>query len=151
MGSGMTGGTEDMTAEAAGHFFRTYSEAFAAYDVDRVLALHDHPLTVVTAEGPRVFPDRAGARAFLAAQMDVYRTLDMAWPVPAAALTFAYGKDLARAEVMWILRSTAGDEVARWSTIYCLRRTPDGWKLCIVVSHEEPVRLGEALRRAGRA
>ncbi len=141
----------DMSAEAAGHFFRTYSEAFASYDVDKVLSHHDHPLTVVTAAGPRVFPERAQARAFLAEQMETYHRLGMAWPVPAAALTFAYGNDLARAEVMWILRNPAGDEVARWSTIYCLRRTDDGWKLCIVVSHEEPKHLAAALERAGLA
>lgn len=142
---------DDLTAEAAGQFFHTYSEAFAAYDIDRVLTHHDHPLTVVTAAGARVFPERDKAREFLQGQMDTYRKLGMAWPVPAAALTFAYGNDLARAEVMWLLRDAAGNEVARWSTIYCLRRTPDGWKLCIVVSHEEPTHLAAALERAGLA
>jgi ketosteroid isomerase-like protein len=135
----------DMSAEAAGRFFHTYSEAFAADDIERVLAHHDHPLTVVRASGAQVFPDRAEARAFLQQQMDGYRSLGMAWPVPAAALTFAYGGDLARAEVMWILRDRDGRQIARWTTIYCLRRTDQGWRLCIIVSHEEPAAMASAL------
>lgn len=131
----------EMTAEAASAFFHTYSQAFAAYDLDRVMAHHDHPLTVVTVDGPRVFPDRDQARAFLGGQMDVYRRLGMAFPVPAAAITVAYNTDLVRAEVKWILRNPAGDEIARWTTIYLLRRAVDGWKLAIVVSPEEPAAL----------
>jgi len=122
-------------------FFHTYSEAFAAYDLERVLNHHDDPLTVVTPDGPRVFPDRGQARAFLAGQMDVYRGLGMAWPVPAAALTVAYGHDLARAEVDWILRDRQGGEIARWKTIYLLRRTENGYKLPIVVAPEEGAAL----------
>ncbi|MFC7332543.1 hypothetical protein [Rhodocista pekingensis] len=132
---------DEMTAEKAGAFFHTYSEAFAAYDLDRVMDHHDHPLTVVTAAGPRVFPEREQARAFLGAQMEAYRHLGMAWPVPAAAITVAYNHDLVRAEVRWILRSRDGEGISGWTTIYLLRRSETGWKLAIVVSPEEPQAL----------
>jgi hypothetical protein len=128
-------------AEAAA-YFNGYSAAFAAYDADRVSALFDRPLTVLTAEAPIVHADMAAVRAYVNDMFDTYHSIGLAWPVPAAVWAWPCGKDLARAEVLWLLRSKDRAEIMRFSTSYLLRRDVDaGWRVAVVISYEEPVKL----------
>jgi len=128
-------------AEAAA-YFNGYSAAFAAYDTDRVAALFDQPLTVLTATKPIVHGDLDAVRAYVDGMLDTYRHIGLAWPVPAAVWAWPCGENLARAEVLWLLRSADRAEIMRFSTSYVLRRDGDaGWRVAVVISYEEPVKL----------
>lgn len=128
-------------AEAAA-YFNGYSAAFAAYDGPRVAALFDQPLTVLTAAKPIVYGDPDAVRAYVDGMLDTYRHIGLAWPVPAAVWAWPCGDDLARAEVLWLLRSADRAEIMRFSTSYVLRRDGDaGWRVAVVISYEEPVKL----------
>ncbi len=128
-------------AEAAA-YFNGYSAAFAAYDTDRVSALFDQPLTVLTATKPIVHGDLEAVRAYVDGMLDTYRHIGLAWPVPAAVWAWPCGENLARAEVLWLLRSADRAEIMRFSTSYVLRRDADaGWRVSVVISYEEPVKL----------
>lgn len=127
---------------AAAAYFNGYSAAFAAYDADRIAALFDQPLTVLTAARPIVHADAAAVRAYVEGMLDTYRHVGLAWPVPAAVWAWPCGDDLARAEVLWLLRSADRAEIMRFSTSYVLRRDGDaGWRVSVVISYEEPVKL----------
>jgi len=130
-------------AEAAA-FFRDYSAAFAAYDADRIVDLFDLPLTVVTADRPIVYADRDAVAGYVRHLLATYREIGLAWPVPAAEWAWPCGERLARAEVMWLLRSEERTEIMRFSTAYILRRAAAGWKLAVVISYEEPRKLPKA-------
>lgn len=138
---------QDSTGAEAAAFFNDYSAAFAAYDADRVAALFDQPLTVLTAERPIAYTDRAQVTGYVRGLLDTYRQIGLAWPVPAAVWAWPCGADLARVEVLWLLRNQEHGEIMRFSTSYLLRRAapgPDGWRLSVVVSYEEPVKLPAA-------
>lgn len=128
-------------AEAAA-YFNGYSAAFAAYDTDRIVGLFDQPLTVLTAAKPIVHGDPDAVRAYVDGMLDTYRNIGLAWPVPAAVWAWPCGDHLARAEVLWLLRSADRAEIMRFSTSYVLRRdAAAGWKVAVVISYEEPVKL----------
>lgn len=128
-------------AEAAA-YFNGYSAAFAAYDTDRVAALFDQPLTVLTAARPIVHGDLDAVRAYVDGMFDTYRSIGLAWPVPAAVWAWPCGENLARAEVLWLLRSADRGEIMRFSTSYLLRRDVNaGWRVSVVISYEEPAKL----------
>ncbi|MFV3127325.1 hypothetical protein [Niveispirillum sp. KHB5.9] len=131
-------------AEAAA-YFNAYSAAFAAYDTERVASLFDQPLTVLTAARPIVHGDQDAVRAYVDGMLDTYRSIGLAWPVPAAVWAWPCGDDLARAEVLWLLRSADRAEIMRFSTSYLLRRDADaGWRVSVVISYEEPEKLPAA-------
>ncbi|MFM2044868.1 MAG: hypothetical protein RLY86_3444 [Pseudomonadota bacterium] len=131
-------------AEAAG-FFTAYSAAFAAYDAERIVALFDRPMTVLTAGRTIAYAEETAVRAYVQGLLDTYREIGLAWPVPAAVWAWPCGADIARVEVLWILRNHEREEIMRFSTSYLLRRAgDDGWKLAVVVSYEEPVKLPAA-------
>ena len=128
-------------ADAAA-YFNGYSAAFAAYDSDRIAALFDQPLTVLTAARPIVHADLGAVRTYVDGMLDSYRHIGLAWPVPAAVWAWPCGDNLARAEVLWLLRSADRAEIMRFSTSYVLRRDVDaGWRVAVVISYEEPVKL----------
>ena len=137
---------DSIGAEAAA-FFNNYSAAFAAYDPARVAGLFDQPLTVLTAERAIALTDSDQILSYVDRLLDTYREIGLAWPVPAAVWAWPCGTDIARVEVLWVLRSEAREEIMRFSTSYLLRRAPGaegGWKLAVVVSYEEPVKLPAA-------
>jgi len=136
--------TTDPTGAEAAAFYSDYSAAFAAYDVDRVAALFDTPLTVLTADRSIVYTDAEQIRRYVQGLMDTYKGIGLAWPVPAAVWAWPCGPDIARTEVMWLLRNQERAEIMRFSTSYLLRRAADGWKLAVVVSYEEPKKLPAA-------
>ncbi|MFV3076676.1 hypothetical protein [Niveispirillum fermenti] len=128
-------------AEAAS-FFNGYSTAFAAYDADRLVTLFDRPLTVLAAAGSAIHADDAAVRAYVDGMFDTYHGIGLAWPVPAAVWAWPCGENLARAEVLWLLRSKDREEIMRFSTSYVLRRAgAEGWRVAVVISYEEPVKL----------
>lgn len=138
---------QDTTGAEAAAFFNEYSAAFAAYDTDRIAGLFDQPLTVLTAQRPIAYAGRDEVRAYVDGLLATYREIGLAWPVPAAVWAWPCGTDLARVEVLWLLRSADRGEIMRFSTSYLLRRAapgPQGWKLSVVVSYEEPVKLPAA-------
>ncbi|WP_119679817.1 hypothetical protein [Indioceanicola profundi] len=138
---------QDNTGAEAAAFFNAYSAAFAAYDAARVAELFDLPLTVLTAERPVAYGSREQVAPYVQGLLDTYRGIGLAWPVPAAVWAWPCGGDLARVEVLWLLRNAEQAEIMRFSTSYLLRRAapgPDGWKLSVVVSYEEPVKLPAA-------
>lgn len=131
-------------AEAAA-FFGAYSAAFAKYDAAAVAALFDQPLAVLTADRPLSYGDAAAVQGYVGELLDVYRSIGLAWPVPAAVWAWPCGPRLARAEVLWLLRNEGREEIMRFSTSYVLRKADDGtWKLAVVISYEEPVKLPAA-------
>ncbi|MQP67015.1 hypothetical protein GE253_16935 [Niveispirillum sp. SYP-B3756] len=134
--------SENRTGAEVAAFFDRYSTAFAAYDAAALTALFDRPLTVLTAAHPLTHADDAAVRHYVEAMFTTYHGIGLAWPVPAAVWAWPCGPDLARAEVLWLLRSEDRAEIMRFSTSYVLRRDAvAGWKLAVVIAYEEPGKL----------
>ncbi|WP_029012498.1 hypothetical protein [Niveispirillum irakense] len=125
-------------AEVAAYFNR-YSAAFSAYDTPLLVSLFDQPLTVLTAAHPTIHGDGAAVTRYVEGMFAAYHGIGLAWPVPAAVWAWPCGEGLARAEVLWLLRSEQREEIMRFSTSYVLRRDgAEGWKVAVVIAYEEP-------------
>jgi hypothetical protein len=125
-------------AAAAAAYFKDYSAAFAAYDLEALLRLFDAPLTVAAPHCSVIYGDAEAIKGYLSGLLDQYRAIGLAWPVPAAHWAWPCGDRLARAETLWLLRNKEKDEIMRFSTSYILRRdASSAWRAAVVVAYEE--------------
>lgn len=128
-------------------FFVRYAEAFAAFDLDRLMGFIEDQLVVVTEERTHSFAERHSVRVNMEGLLRVYRKLGVERCLPVSVLgqPYANNPNLAGAEVTWSLQDRQGRQIIRFSTGYMLRRRGRDWRIAIAVAHDEPVKLARAL------
>ena len=114
-----------------------YASAFHTFDVQRVLRYYHEPLMLVGAAGVRVMATRADTEAWM---QSFWASLKERGYERGSEFSPLHVKQVsptvAVASTQFVRYKTDGQVLQRTGSTYVLHKTPEGWKIAVIVGHD---------------
>lgn len=128
-------------------FFEEYGEAFAHGILDKACTKLSFPLSISAPDGVQCFGSQEDMCANTQALIEKYASLGVKGVRMSRLNLQCLGPSKhARADATWQLLNEKGGPIVAFDTSYILARTTEGWRIILVITHNEKEKIA-ALRR----